>query len=93
LPYIYLFISAWKAKRGVAGFVGLAVTLFCLVCSIMPTGEVKNVWLFEGKLALGTAGMIGSGLLLYARGRRRSPATIPGTAPPGSLEPAGAGIS
>jgi amino acid transporter len=93
LPYIYLFISAWKAKRRVAGIVGLAVTLFCLVCSIMPTGEVKNVWLFEGKLALGTAAMIGSGLLLYGRGRRTSPATIPGAAPPGSLEPVGAGIS
>jgi APA family basic amino acid/polyamine antiporter len=77
LPYIYIFMSAWKAKRRLAGFVGLAVTLFCLVCSIMPTAEVKNIWLFEGKLALGTAGMIGSGLLLYVGGRARSSATAP----------------
>jgi len=70
LPYIYMFISAWKARRKVAGSVGLSVTLFCLVCSIVPTGEVKNIWLYEGKLALGTAAMIGSGLLLYAQGRR-----------------------
>jgi amino acid transporter len=83
LPYIYLFISAWKAKRKVVGLVGLAVTLFCLICSVIPTAEVKNVWLFEGKLALGTAAMIGSGLILYARGRARSSAT---PAPP--MEPA-----
>ena len=30
------------------------------------------VHMFEGKLALGTAAMIGSGLLLCARGRARS---------------------
>lgn len=72
LPYIYIFLSAWKAQRKVTAAIGLGVTVFCLVCSIMPTAEVKNVWLFEGKLALGTGAMIGSGLLLYARGRRRS---------------------
>lgn len=89
-----MFISAWKAKRKVAAMVGLSVTLFCLVCSVMPTSEVKNVWLFEGKLALGTIAMIGSGLLLYARGRRRSPATILAAAPaPGLLDSVGAGIS
>ncbi|HLJ18292.1 MAG TPA: hypothetical protein VKV15_27625 [Bryobacteraceae bacterium] len=75
LPYIYLFMSAWKAKRKVAASVGLGVTLFCLVCSAMPPTEVENVWLFEAKLALGTVAMIGSGLVLYARGRTRSSAT------------------
>jgi len=88
LPYIYLFISAWKAQRKVAGLVGLAVTFFCLVCSVMPTAEVKNVWLFEGKLALGTAAMIGSGLLLYARGRARANATPPAPAQTTLLEAA-----
>jgi amino acid transporter len=72
LPYIYIFLSAWKARRKLAGAIGLGVTVFCLVCSVMPTAEVKNVWLFEGKLALGTAAMIGSGLLLYARARARA---------------------
>jgi len=72
LPYIYIFLSAWKARRKLTGAIGLGVTVFCLVCSVMPTAEVKNVWLFEGKLALGTAAMIGSGLLLYARARARA---------------------
>jgi len=81
LPYIYMFISAWKARRKVAASVGLSVTLFCLVCSIVPTAEVKNIWLYEGKLALGTAAMIGSGLLLYAQGRARSSAAVKAAQP------------
>lgn len=85
LPYIYILLSAWKAKRKVAAAVGLGVTLFCLVCSIMPTVDVENVWLFEGKLARGTAAMIGSGLLLYARGRAKSRVLVPEKAPPGLL--------
>ena len=93
LPYVYIFLSAWKAQRKVAAAIGVGVTLFCLVCSIMPTADVKNVWLFEGKLALGTAAMIGSGLLLYVRGRRRSPATILEAASPASLKSVRAGIS
>jgi amino acid transporter len=88
LPYIYIFISAWKAKRKVAASGGLSVTLFCLACSIVPTAEVKNIWLFEGKLALGTAAMIGSGLLLYARGRARSSAAVKAVQP--ALADAGA---
>ncbi len=86
LPYIYMFLSTWKARRKVAAAIGLSVTLFCLVCSVMPTAEVKNVWLFEGKLALGTAAMIGSGLLLYARGRARAGMIAPEQPPPVLLD-------
>ena len=71
LPYLYIFLSAWKAGRKLAASAGLGVTLFTLLASIAPTPDVGNVWLFEAKLALGTAAMIGSGLLLYARGRVR----------------------
>ena len=69
LPYVYMFLSGWKAGRRAAAAVGLGVTLFCLLCSIVPTAEVTKVWLFEAKLAAGTAAMIGSGWLLYARSR------------------------
>src|SRR5205085_10037161 len=75
LPYLYIFLSAWKAGRKLAASAGLGVTLFTLLASIAPTPGVGNVWLFEAKLALGTAAMIGSGLLLYARGRVRSAAS------------------
>ncbi|WP_263368761.1 APC family permease [Edaphobacter bradus] len=72
LPYVYIFISAWKAGRRAAAGTGLGVTAFCLVCSVMPTSQVSNVWLFEGKLVAGTVVMIGSGLLLYSRGRAKA---------------------
>lgn len=85
LPYIYIFMSAWKAQRKLAGAIGFGVTLFSIVCSVVPTAEVKNVWLFEGKLALGTAAMIGSGLLLYVRGRARSRVPVSGEAAQGLL--------
>jgi len=71
LPYIFMFLSAWKAGKRIAAFIGLATTLLCLACSVIPTADVTNVWLFEAKLAAGTIGMIGSGWLLYARGRAR----------------------
>lgn len=85
LPCIYIVMSAWKAKHNMAATAGLGVTLFWLLCSIIPAPEVKNVWLFEGKLALGTAAMIGSGLLLYARGRARSRVLGPEDLKPGLL--------
>lgn len=72
LPYIYLFTSAWKAGRKISAFIGLSVTSFCLVCSVMPTSEVKNLWLFAAKLVAGTAAMIGSGLLVYWKASRDS---------------------
>jgi APA family basic amino acid/polyamine antiporter len=71
LPYIYMFLSAWKAGRRSAAAVGLGVTFFCLLCSVIPTADVSNVWLYEGKLAAGTTAMVGSGWLLYRRGRAR----------------------
>jgi amino acid transporter len=71
LPYIYIFISTWKAGKRVGAVLGLGVTIFSLVCTVVPTSDVTNVWLYEGKLALGTVAMIGSGLWLYFRGHKR----------------------
>jgi hypothetical protein len=71
LPYIYMFLSAWKAGAKLAASVGLAVTLACLAASVIPTADVTNVWLYEAKLAAGTVGMVGSGWLLYRKGRAR----------------------
>ena len=38
----------------------VAITLLAVVCAAIPTAEVTHVALFELKLALGTAAMIGS---------------------------------
>ena len=71
LPYLYLFASAWRAGRRLAGVSGIAVTLLTIVSSAVPTGEVGNIWLFEGKLVAGTALIIGSAWLVYRHGTRR----------------------
>jgi len=70
LPYIYIFGSAWKAARRLSAMCGWAVTAIALTCSVVPTSEIHNVWLFESKLALGTAAMVASAWLLYRRNKR-----------------------
>jgi glutamate:GABA antiporter len=69
LPYIYIFASAWKAQRRISALCGWAVTALALVCSVVPTADVTNVWLFESKLALGTVAVIASGWLVYRRSK------------------------
>jgi len=70
LPYLYIFGSAWKAGKRLAALSGWAITMLAILCSIVPTAEIKNVWLFEGKLALGTAAVVASAWLMYARRSR-----------------------
>lgn len=72
VPYLYMFGSAWKAGRRLSAICGWAVTVLAIVCPIVPTAEVHNVWLFEGKLAIGTLGVVASAWVLYRRGQLRS---------------------
>ncbi len=67
LPYLYIFASAWKARRWFAAAAGLATSLLAIACSIVPPPEVTRVFLFEAKLALGTAATVISGWLIYRR--------------------------
>ena len=67
LPYLYIFASAWKAGKRLSALSGWAVTIVAIVCSLVPTDEIGNVWLFEGKLAAGTVAVIGSAWLVYRR--------------------------
>ena len=53
----------------VAAVSGIAMTLLTIVSSAVPTGEVRSIWLFEGKLLAGTALMIGTAWLVYSRRR------------------------
>jgi amino acid transporter len=69
LPFLYIFASAWKAGKRLSPISGWAITLLAILCSIVPTAEVKNVWLFETKLAVGTAAVIATAWLLYRRTR------------------------
>jgi amino acid transporter len=67
LPYLYIFGSAWKAGKRFSALSGWAITVLAIVCSVVPTAEITNVWLFEGKLAAGTLAVIGSAYLVYRR--------------------------
>ena len=67
LPYLYIFGSAWKAGKRFSAISGWAVTLLAILCSVVPTAEITNVWLFETKLAVGTAAVIVIAWLLYRR--------------------------
>ena len=69
LPYLYIFGSAWKAGKRIGALSGWGVTVLAIVCSVAPSAEVKNVWLFEGKVAVGTAAVIASAWLVYRRRR------------------------
>ena len=67
LPYLYMFGSAWKAGRRVSAISGWAVTILAIVCPVVPTSEVHNVWLFEGKLVIGTLAVVASAWVLFRR--------------------------
>ena len=67
LPFIYIFGCAWKAGRRVSAISGWAMTALAISCSVAPTAEITNVWLFETKLALGTLAVVVSAWLIYRR--------------------------
>ena len=67
LPYLYIFGSAWKTGKRLSALSGWAITMLAILCSVVPTAEVKNVWLFETKIAIGTVGVIATAWWLYRR--------------------------
>lgn len=71
LPYLFIFASAWRAGKRFSVISGGGITLLALFCSGVPPAEVSNWWLFEGKLAAGTFGMVATAWLIYRRGRIR----------------------
>lgn len=69
LPYLYMFGSAWKAGKRLSAISGWSITVLAILCSVVPTGEIHNVWLFEFKLAAGTFAVIFSAWVVYRRAR------------------------
>lgn len=67
LPFAYIFGGAWKAGKRFSALAGGGITALAIACAIVPTASITNVWLFEGKLALGTAAVIGSAMVVYRR--------------------------
>jgi APA family basic amino acid/polyamine antiporter len=67
IPFIYIFGSAWIAGKKLSAVSGWTISAIALVCTVVPTEHISRIWLFEGKLVLGTAAVIGSAWLLYRR--------------------------
>ena len=76
LPYLYLFGSAWKCGKRLSAVSGWAVTVLAILSSLVPTAEISNVWLFEGKLALGTLAMVASAWLVYRKNAAPRPVPV-----------------
>lgn len=72
LPFLYIFGSAWKAGKKLSAVSGWAVTGIAILCSMVPTSDVNRVWLFELKLALGTAGVVIPAFFVYRAAVRRN---------------------
>ena len=69
LGTLLVIVAAVLFGRRGSPISGWAITLLAILCSIVPTAEVKNVWLFETKLAVATAAVIATAWLLYRRTR------------------------
>jgi hypothetical protein len=67
IPFVYIFGSAWKAGHRLSAASGWCVTILAILCAVVPPGGISNVFLFEGKLAAGTAAGIASAWLIYRR--------------------------
>lgn len=67
LPYLYIFGGAWKMGHRLSSLSGLAVTVTAILCAVVPPAGAGHPWLFEAKIAGGTAAAIGSALLIVRR--------------------------
>ena len=80
IPYLYIFGSSWKAGKRLSAASGFAVSALAVICSAVPSGEITNVWLYEGKLAAGTLAVVLSAWFLYRRSKRAAPVPLSGAA-------------
>ncbi|MBI5282897.1 MAG: APC family permease [Candidatus Solibacter usitatus] len=74
LPFVYIFAAAWKSGARWSAALGMATTLFMLVCTIVPTADVQDVLRYEFKVWGCTLAILASGRLLYLRYSKTTPA-------------------
>ena len=87
VPYLYLFVClvvhCWQKRDRpllipggwpgalLAGTSGFGITLFAMVVAMFPPAGTTNIWLHEMKLGGGSALLLGAGVVIYWRARRR----------------------
>ncbi len=86
IPYLYIFLSAWKAGQRIAPASGIAVTLIAIIFSAVPTEDITNVWLFEAKIFGGAALFLGLGRWIFVASRNARRAADAAPALSASLE-------
>jgi amino acid transporter len=67
IPYLYIFGSSWMAGNRISAIAGWTIVALTIVCAVVPTAEITNLWIFEGKLIGGAAVVIASAWLVYRR--------------------------
>jgi amino acid transporter len=88
VPYLYLFVClvthCWNARDRrllipggwfgalLAGVSGFGITLFAMVVAMFPPPGTAHLWLHELKLGGGAALLLGAGVAIYWRARRKS---------------------
>ena len=68
-----MFAAAWKYGRKWSAAMGLAVTVISIVVSLIPPGDARSLWLFEGKLLAGCAILVASARLMFRFALRGAP--------------------
>lgn len=66
VPFVYIFLCAWRVGSRWSVAFGLSVTAVALLCAIVPTADVHSPWLFEAKLWGASAALVLSGWLIYS---------------------------
>ena len=69
IPFLYLFATAWKYGQRWSAASGTLVTAAGIVCTFVPPEGTQSVWLFEAKLLVSCAVLVGLAAMVY--GRRR----------------------
>jgi amino acid transporter len=72
LPYIYIFLSAWKFGQNKSGAAGLTVTLLAMALALVPPEHSSSVVFFEIKAIGGSTVLVLLGLLPFESGARRA---------------------
>jgi amino acid transporter len=72
LPYIYIFLSAWKFGQRASGTAGLLVTLVAMCFALVPPEHARSVISFESKALGGSGLLVLLGFLAFRPARRRT---------------------
>jgi len=67
IPFLYLFLSAWKHGQRWSAAAGALVTTAAIAFSLVPPGEAESPWLFEAKLIGGCALLIAAARIWFTR--------------------------